>query len=358
MYSRKAKERDYYEVLGVSKSATNGELKKAYRKLAHKYHPDKNPGDKTAERKFKEAANAYGVLSDPKKREMYDLRGSAGLEDMGFQGFESSSDIFSSFGDIFGDIFGGKRSYKERARPQKGSDFRHDMTISFTDAALGCEKQLRFTKNEVCNICKGTGAKNGVSTVCSQCKGTGNISRQQKPVGGFSAVSNPCPNCNGSGRKINNPCNNCNGEGRISKTSSLSVKIPAGIKNGASLRLSGQGEAGVRGGGAGDLYIHVKIATHPYFKREGLDIQYDAHIPFTKAALGGEIEIPTLSGKATLKIPKCTQSNQTLRMTGQGVKTKGGKKGNQLVRIIVTIPKKLSKRQEELLKELDTLERS
>jgi molecular chaperone DnaJ len=355
MHSGKVKERDYYEVLGVSKNASNDELKKAYRRLALKFHPDKNPGDKTAESKFKEAANAYGVLSDPKKREMYDLRGSAGLEDMGYQGFESSSDIFSSFGDIFGDIFG-KRFYKERSRPQKGSDLRYDLTLSFTDAALGCEKQLRFTKNEACNLCKGTGAKNGASTVCTQCNGTGHISKQQTPTGGFFTISNPCHNCNGTGRKISNPCNSCNGEGRISKTSSLSVKIPAGIKNGSTLRLSGQGEAGVRSGGAGDLYIHVKIAKHPYFERNGLDIQYNAQIPFTKAALGGEIEIPTLSGKAMLKIPKCTQSNQILRMTGLGIKTKDGRKGNQLVRVTITIPKKLSKRQEELLKELDTFE--
>jgi len=349
------KERDYYEVLGVSKNATNDELKKAYRRLALKYHPDKNPGDKEAEQKFKEAANAYKVLSDPEKRKMYDLRGQAGLEDMGFHGFESSSDIFSSFGDIFGDIFG-KRFYRERGGPQRGSDLRHNMTISFTDAALGCEKQLRFTKNEACEACKGTGAKNGASTVCSQCNGTGHISRQQKPVGGFFTISNPCLNCNGSGRKIGNPCNNCNGEGRISKARSLSVKIPVGIRDGATLRLSGQGEAGIRGGSAGDLYICVNTAPHPYFERRGLDIQYDAVVPFTKAALGGEIEIPTLSGKAMLKIPKCTQSNQTLRMTGQGIKTKDGRKGNQLVRIIVDMPKKLSAKQEELLIELDKLE--
>ncbi len=354
MHSGKAKERDYYEVLGVTNNATNDELKKAYRKLAIKYHPDKNQGDKAAERKFKEAANAYGVLSDPKKREMYDLRGSAGLEDMGYHGFESSSDIFSSFGDIFGDIFG-KRFHRERTRPQKGSDLRHDMTISFSDAAQGCTKQLRFTKNEACDTCKGTGAKNGASNVCPQCNGAGHISRLQAPVGKV-AASSPCPNCNGSGRNTNNPCNNCNGKGHISKRSSLSVKIPTGIRNGATLRLSGQGEVGTSGGGAGDLYVHIKIAKHPYFERKGLDIQYDAHVPFTKAALGGEIEIPTISGKATLKIPKCTQSNQTLRMTGLGIKAKDGKVGNQLVRIIVTIPKNLSERQEELLKELDTFE--
>jgi len=356
MANGKVKERDYYEVLGVSKKATNDELKKAYRRLALKYHPDKNQGDKNAEQKFKEAANAYEVLSDPKKREMYDLRGSAGLDDMGFHGFESNADIFSNFGDIFGDIFG-KRFYRERTGPQKGSDLRYDITISFTDAALGSEKQLRFTKSEACDACKGTGAKNGAPTVCPQCNGTGHISRQQKPGGGFFTISNPCPNCSGSGRKIDNPCNACNGEGRATKTRSLSVKIPAGINNGSTLKLSGQGEAGIRGGRAGDLYIYVKIASHPYFEREGLNIRYDAHIPFAKAALGREIEIPTLSGKATLKIPKCTQSNQTLRMTGQGIKAKDGRKGNQLVRIIIDMPKKLSERQEELLKELEELER-
>jgi molecular chaperone DnaJ len=349
------KERDYYEVLGVSKNATNDELKKAYRRLALKYHPDKNQGDKESERKFKEAANAYEVLSNPEKRKMYDLRGHAGLDDMGFHGFESSADIFSNFGDIFGDIFG-KRFYQERTEPQKGSDLKYDMTISFTDAALGGEKQLRFTKSEACDACKGTGAKNGASTVCSQCNGTGHISRQQKPAGGFFTISNPCPNCNGTGRKINNPCNSCNGEGRVTKTRSLSVKIPVGINNGSTLKLSGQGEAGIRGGRAGDLYIYVKIAPHPYFERDGFDIQYDAHIPFTKAALGGEIEIPTLSGKAMLKVPKYTQSNQTLRMAGQGIKTKDGRKGNQLVRIIIDMPKKLSERQEEILKELEKLE--
>ena len=315
MANGKVKERDYYEVLGVNRNATSDELKKAYRKLALKYHPDKNPGDKTAEQRFKEAANAYGVLSDSKKRKMYDLRGSAGLDDMGFHGFESSADIFSNFGDIFGDIFG-NRSYRERTRPQKGSDLRHDITISFTDAALGSERQLRFTKSEACDACNGTGAKNGASTVCPQ----------------------------------------CNGEGRVAKTRSLSVKIPAGINNGSALKLSDQGEAGIRGGRAGDLYIHVKIASHPYFEREGLDIQYDAHIPFTKAVLGGEIEIPTLNGKATLKVPKCTQSNQTLRMSGQGIKTKDGIAGNQLVKIVIDMPKKLSERQEELLKELEKLE--
>ena len=315
MANGKVKERDYYEVLGVNRNATSDELKKAYRKLALKYHPDKNPGDKNAEQRFKEAANAYGVLSDQKKRKMYDLRGSAGLDDMGFHGFESSDDIFSNFGDIFGDIFG-KRSYRERTMPQKGSDLRHDITISFTDAALGSERQLRFTMREACGTCNGTGARSGAPTVCPQ----------------------------------------CNGEGRVAKTKSLSVKIPAGINSGSALKLSGQGEVGIRGGRAGDLYIHVKIASHPYFEREGLNIRFDAHIPFTKAALGGEIEIPTLNGKATLKVPKCTQSNQTLRMSEQGIKTKDGRTGNQLVRIVIDMPKELSERQEELLEELEKLE--
>ncbi|MDP6924916.1 MAG: DnaJ C-terminal domain-containing protein [Candidatus Scalindua sp.] len=315
MANGKVNDRDYYEVLGVSKNASNDALKKAYRKLAIKYHPDKNAGDKKAEQKFKEAATAYEVLSDPKKREMYDLRGSAGLNDMGFHGFENSADIFSNFGDIFGDIFG-NRSYRERSRPQKGSDLRHDITISFIDAALGSERQLRFTKSEACEACNGTGTRNGAPAVCPQ----------------------------------------CNGKGRVENARSLSVKIPAGVNSGSALKLSGQGEAGIRGGRAGDLYIHVKIGSHPYFEREGLDIRYDAHIPFTKAALGGEVEIPTLSGKATLKIPKCTQSNQTLRMTGQGIKMKDGRTGSQLVKIVVDLPKKLSERQEELFKELEELE--
>jgi molecular chaperone DnaJ len=355
MASSSVNEHDYYEVLGVSKNATNDELKKAYRRLALKHHPDKNPGDKEAERKFKEAANAYQVLSNPEKRKMYDLRGHAGLEDMGFHGFESSSDIFSSFGDIFGDIFG-KRFYKERTGPQRGSDLKYDMTISFQDAALGCERQLRFEKKETCETCKGTGAKSGASTVCLQCNGTGHVSRQQKPLGGFFTISNPCPVCSGTGRKISNPCSDCNGEGRVSRTRSISVKVPAGIRDGSTLKLSGQGEVGIRGGSAGDLYIHVNIASHPYFEREGLDIRYDARVPFTKAALGGEIEVPTLSGKVMLKIPRCTQSNQILRMAGQGIKTKDGRKGNQLIRIIIDIPKKLSSQQEELLKELAKLE--
>jgi len=201
MANGKVKERDYYEVLEVSRNATNDELKKAYRKLALKYHPDKNSGDKNAEQRFKEAANAYGVLSDPKKREMYDLRGSAGLDDMGFHGFESSADIFSNFGDIFGDIFG-NRSYRDTTRPQKGSDLRHDITISFTDAALGSERQLRFAKSEACDACKGTGAKDGAPTVCPQCNGTGNMRRQQQPAGRGFTTSNPCPGCGGSGRKI------------------------------------------------------------------------------------------------------------------------------------------------------------
>ncbi|MFQ5963362.1 MAG: molecular chaperone DnaJ [Candidatus Scalinduaceae bacterium] len=355
MYSSGVKERDYYEVLGVSKNATNDEIKKAYRRLALRYHPDKNRGDKEAEQKFKEAANAYEVLSNPEKRKMYDSRGHAGLEDMGFRGFESYDDIFSSFGDVFGDIFG-KRFYKERAGPQKGSDLKYNMSISFLDAALGCKKQLRFDKKEICETCRGSGAKNGASTVCSQCNGTGHVSKQQKPFGGFFTISNPCPNCNGSGREINNPCSVCNSEGRVLKTGLLSVKVPAGIKYGSTLRLSNQGEAGVRGGSAGNLYICVNITPHTYFERRGLDIQYDAKVPFTKATLGGEIEVPTLRGKAMLRIPRYIQPNQILRMKGQGIKTEDGRNGDQLVRIIIDVPKKISPRQEELLKELSKLE--
>ncbi len=357
MYSQSTKERDYYEVLGVSNNATGDEIKKAYRRLALKYHPDKNRGDKHAEKKFKEAANAYEVLHDPEKRKMYDSRGHAGLDDMGFHGFENSDDIFSNFGDIFGDIFG-KRFHKERVGPQRGLDLKYTMTISFLDAALGCEKQIRFEKQDICEICKGSGAENGDIKVCSQCNGTGHVSNQQKSQGGFFTLSTICPSCDGAGKRVENPCLNCRGEGRLIKTKLLSVKIPAGAKDDSFLRLSAQGEAGIRGGAAGDLYIRVNVMLHPLFQRDGLDIKNDLTISFAKAALGGEVEVSTLRGKAVLKIPKCTQSHQILRMTGQGIKTKSGKNGDQLVRIIVTVPRKLSEQQEKLLREFIKLEQS
>lgn len=355
MNSQSTNERDYYEVLGVSKNATGDEIKKAYRRLALKYHPDKNRGDKDAERKFKEAANAYEVLHDPEKRKVYDSRGSAGLDDMGFHGFETSDDIFSSFGDIFGDVFG-KRFHQERGGPQRGANLKYTIMVSFLEAALGCEKQIRFEKQDICEICKGSGAQNGDIKVCTQCNGSGHVSNQQKSHGGFFTFSTVCPRCDGAGKRVENPCLNCRGEGRLIKTKTLSVKIPAGTEEGSLLRLAAQGEAGIRGGTAGDLYIRVSVMPHPFFERQGLDIKNDVSVSFAKAALGGEVEVSTLRGKALLKIPKCTQSHQVLRMKGQGIKTKEGRIGDQLVRIVVTVPRKLSEQQEKLLREFIRLE--
>ncbi|GJQ59582.1 MAG: molecular chaperone DnaJ [Candidatus Scalindua sp. AMX11] len=350
-------ERDYYEVLGVSKNAKSDEIKKAYRRLALKYHPDKNKGDKVAEKKFKEAANAYEVLHDPEKRKVYDSRGQAGLDDIGFQGFANSDDIYSNFGDIFGDIFG-KRFHRERVGPQRGLDLKYTMEVSFLDAALGCEKQIQFQKQDICEICKGSGAENGDIKVCTQCNGTGHVSTQQKSHGGFFTLSTVCPSCDGAGKSVENPCLNCRGEGRLMKTKVLSVKIPAGTKGGSLLRLAAQGETGIRGGTAGDLYISVNVMPHPFFEREGLDIKNDVTVSFAKAALGGEVEVPALRGKAVLKIPKCTQSHQVLRMAGQGIKTKEGRSGDQLVRVVVTVPRKLSEEQEKLLQDFVRLEES
>ncbi|MBC8460645.1 MAG: molecular chaperone DnaJ [Deltaproteobacteria bacterium] len=349
-------EQDYYEILGVSRSAIDEEIKKAYRKLAMKYHPDKNPGDKAAEEKFKEVSNAYEVLSDSEKRRAYDQRGQAGLDDLGFQGFSDTSDIFSHFGDIFGDLFGA-RFHQEQAGPRHGADLRVDLSISFLEAALGAEKQIQVPRAETCPACSGTGAKAGTSQqTCSQCNGTGLLSRQARQEGGFFSISTPCPACHGTGKIIAEPCPTCHGEGTVAQTRRLTVKIPAGVDTGAMLRLSGEGEAGVRGGPAGDLFVVIHMQPHPVFERQGNNILSKAKVSFTKAALGGEIKVPTIQGSAILKIPTGTQSDQVFRLAGQGIKPASGKAGDQLVQVMITVPKTLTTRQEELLEELARLE--
>ena len=347
---------DYYEILGVSRSATDEELKKAYRKLAMEYHPDKKPGDKTAEEKFKEVSNAYEVLSDSEKRRAYDQRGQTGLDDLGFQGFTDTSDIFSHFGDIFGDLFG-RRFHQEQAGPRHGANLRIDLSISFLDAALGTGKEIQVPRAETCSACNGTGAKAGTSPqTCPQCNGTGLLSRQARQEGGFFSISNPCPTCHGTGKIIAEPCSTCRGEGTVAQTRRLTVKIPAGVDEGAMLRLRGEGETGVRGGPAGDLFVVIHIQPHPTFERQGNNILSKAKVSFTKAALGGEIKVPTIRGSAILKISKGIQSDQVFRLAGQGIKPSSGKAGDQLVRVMITVPKTLTARQEELLEELARLE--
>jgi molecular chaperone DnaJ len=341
--------KDYYQILGVKKDASEEEIKKAYRKLALKYHPDKNPNNPEAERKFKEAAEAYEVLSNEEKRKLYDARGAEGLRDMGFEGFQTNEDIFSHFGDIFGDIFG-RRFYREASRPQRGGDVRFSLSVPFIDAALGASREISIAVHEACGDCGGTGVQGGGSEeACPECGGTGHVSRQGRRQGGFFSVSQPCPACGGTGRKPGQACPTCGGEGRIPRTRRISLKIPPGVNDGAVLRLGGQGEAGLRGGPAGDLLLEIRIEPHPQFTRDGLDIRSMARIPVKTALLGGETDVTTLRGQIALKVPKGTSSDAVLRLRGQGIEARG-QKGDHLVRIEVDVPRSLSPEAEEALR--------
>ncbi|MFQ6041113.1 MAG: molecular chaperone DnaJ, partial [Candidatus Poribacteria bacterium] len=326
-----------------------------YRKLAMKYHPDKNPGDKVAEERFKEASNAYEVLSDPQKRKTYDQRGMAGIHDIGFEGFTDFEDIFSRFGDIFGrdygvfeDIFGSRRQSRG---PQRGGDIRYKLTISLLEAAFGAEKRIQIPRSESCDACRGMGGT-GITT-CPTCRGTGQSSRGRR---GFFSISEVCNRCGGTGQAPQYVCDTCRGTGQVSRYRTITVKIPPGVEDGANLRLQRQGNSGLKGGPPGDLYVNIQVQPHPHFKRNGKNIIYETSIPFTTAALGGEIKVPTLKGIATLKIPKGAQSNQTLRLRGQGIPDAKGNRGDQLVKIAIAVPKNLSRKQEELLKQYAKLE--
>jgi len=346
-----AKDSDYYEILGVSKDAKDEDIKKAYRKLALKYHPDRNPNNKEAEEKFKKISEAYAVLSDPEKRRAYDTRGWAGVRDMGFEGFRDVSDIFSSFGDIFGDFFG-RRYYTAETRAVPGADLRTMVAVSFTDAALGTEKELHFQKSGTCSACGGSGAEPGTQPrTCPTCKGTGRSVRRDSQLGGFFSISSVCPHCDGEGKIIANPCSACRGAGSVIRPVTITLRIPPGTDDGDVLRLRGQGEAGAHGGPPGDLYVSIRVAPSDLFTRSGNDLIHEAKVDFVTAALGGKIEVPTLKGKASLKIPRGTQSGQTLRLRGQGIKPARGPQGDLLVRVMVTVPKDLTPRQEKLLKE-------
>jgi molecular chaperone DnaJ len=359
-----ATKRDYYEVLGLARSAAPEEIKKAYRKLAVQYHPDKNPGDKKAEERFKELSEAYEILSDAQKRQMYDQFGHAATGAQGgpggfdFQGFGGGS-INDIFGDIFGDLFGasagGNRARGGRRRPggRPGDDLRTSVDITFEEAAFGTEKVITVPKTVPCETCEGSGAKEGTHPeTCAQCGGRGEVSFQQ----GFFAITRPCPRCNGAGQTIPNPCINCGGSGQSKKRSQIAVKIPAGVDSGQRLKLTAEGEAGERGGPPGDLYVVINILPHDFFTRDEFDVICEVPVTFTHAALGAEIEVPTLEGKVKLKIPSGTQSHKILRLKGKGLARLGSYgRGDQLVRVIVEVPSKLTSEQKDLLKRFEEL---
>ncbi len=349
-----ATKKDYYEVLGINRDASDDEIKKAYRKLAMKYHPDRNPDNPKAEESFKEAKEAYEILSDEQKRAAYDQYGHAGVDPSmggaggGAHGFGNFSD---AFGDIFGDIFGG--GGRQRSNVYRGADLRYNMEISLEDAARGTETKIRIPVMAECETCHGSGARPGTSPVtCTTCGGHGQVRMQQ----GFFSVQQTCPNCHGTGKMVKEPCPTCHGGGRVKQHKTLSVKIPAGVDEGDRIRLSGEGEAGVNGGPPGDLYVVVHLKKHEIFERDGANLHCEMPISFTTAALGGEIEIPTLDGHAKMKIPPETQTGATFRLRGKGIKPlRGSTNGDLMCHVVVETPVKLTERQKELLKELEEI---
>ena len=344
-------DKDYFRILGVSRDASEEEIKKSYRKIAMLYHPDRNPGNKEAEEKFKLASEAYEVLRDPEKREIYDRYGIEGLKGTGFTGFTGFDDIFSAFGDIFEDFFGFGSPYKRRTRARQGADLRYDLKISFREAAFGIETEIDIPKNATCEECNGTGAKPGTyPTQCPNCKGTGQVTRSQ----GFFTISTTCSQCHGDGKFIPHPCKECRGAGKVRKNNKIQIKIPPGVDMGSKLRIRGEGEPGERGGPSGDLFIFIYVEPHDFFLREGDEIVCQIPISFSQAALGTEMEIPTLNGKKKISIPRGTESGEIFRIKGEGFpKLKGYGRGDQLVQVIVKTPKNLTKRQEEILREFE-----
>ncbi len=342
--------RDYYEVLEVTRTATDQEIKSSYRKLALKFHPDRNQGDKTAEDKFKEAAEAYAILSDSDKRARYDRFGHAGVGGAA-QGFDPSQftgfeDIFGGLGDIFGFGGGGGR----RSGPQRGADLRYDLEIKFEQAAKGVETHIQIPRHETCSSCKGNGAAPGTSpATCPQCRGSGQLRYQQ----GFFTVARTCGQCRGAGKVITKPCPECKGAGTKEQQRKLTVKIPAGIATGQRLRLAGEGEAGSLGGPAGDLYVVIFVREHEFFQRDGNNLHCTVPLPFTTLALGSEITVPGIDGTETVKVPESTQTGATFRLRGKGMPDVSGRgRGDLLVTVQAVTPKKLSKEQKKLLEQL------
>ena len=343
------KKRCYYEVLGVEKAATDDELKKAFRRLAMKHHPDRNPDNKECEAHFKEAKEAYEILGDPKKRGLYDQHGHAAFEAGmgGAGGFQGN--VGDIFGDIFEDLFSGTGSSRSRRRAERGSDLRYNITLSFEEAAFGKEIKIKIPRLETCSACNGTGAKPGSQVrSCTTCGGSGQIRFQQ----GFFTVARTCHHCRGEGRIIQERCSRCAGEKKVRRERTLSVKIPAGIESDSSLRLTGEGEPGLNGGPPGDLYVVATVLDHPIFKRDGDHILYESTISVVQAILGDKIEVPTLKGKAELKIPTGAQNGSVFKLKGMGIQNVNGHgTGDQLVKIKVQIPTKLTNKQRELIEE-------
>ncbi|HEU4604169.1 MAG TPA: molecular chaperone DnaJ [Steroidobacteraceae bacterium] len=343
--------RDYYKVLDVPRTATEAEIKKSYRRLAMKYHPDRNPNDHEAEEKFKEAKEAYEVLADAEKRAIYDQHGHEGLAARGGGAGFSAADAFSDiFGDVFGDIFGGGRRGGGR-QVYRGADLRYDLELDLEQAVFGHETEIEFTTLGECDTCHGSGAAPGSKTVtCDTCNGIGQVRMQQ----GFFSVQQTCPRCKGRGQVISDPCQTCTGQGRVRRKKTLQVKIPAGVDSGDRIRLAGEGEAGRNGGPAGDLYVEVRVREHPIFERDGSHLSCEVPISFVTAALGGTVEVPTLGGNVELKVPSETQSGRVFRLREKGVKpVRGGPTGDLFCRIVVETPVKLTEEQKELLRKFD-----
>jgi len=344
--------RDYYEVLGIDRNASREEIKKAYRQAALKYHPDRTNHDPVAEEKFKEASEAYEVLHDEQKRQLYDAYGHQGLQGAGFHGFSGVEDIFSHFGDIFEDFFGGfgfRSAAGQRTRAHAGRDMRYDLTITLEEAAKGMEKEIVFQKASPCEECKGTGSATGQLTMCQTCGGTGMLNRQQ----GFFILQTTCPKCGGQGRSIEKMCPDCRGKGRVQLKKKLTVKVPPGVEDGMNLVLRGEGEAGINGGPAGDLYVAVSVKPHDFFMRRGDDLICEVPISFPQASLGAELETSTLDGKTGVEVPPGTQWGDEIRIKGKGMPHlhRKGQRGDLIVRILVKTPQKLSKKQRKLLEE-------
>jgi molecular chaperone DnaJ len=361
MKENMASKKDYYELLGVSKGASPDELKKAYRTMAKKYHPDANPNNKEAEEKFKEINEAYEILSDPQKKAAYDQFGHAGVGMGGAspgsgygggfraQDFGGGADFEDIFGDVFSNFFGAEGRGRARNQAQEGDDLRHDVTLNFEEAAFGTSKEVKIRKLMTCDTCHGSGAKAGSGrVVCNQCKGTGQIRQSQ----GFFAIARTCPRCGGQGEMPGSPCPNCHGQGRVETERTVSVKVPAGVDEGSRLRLRGEGESGLNGGPAGDLYIFLHVQDHEFFQRDGADLHCTIPISFVQAALGAEIEVPTLEGSVNMKVPAGTQSGKIFRLREKGLRTPHSEEvGDLLVVINVETPTDLSSKQKKILEE-------